>query len=359
MHSFLFIALYFVWLIPLSVQATPSESPKTRWENLPIAAYDSDTGFGIGGKSFLLNPIGHRESFDLTLYASTKGERWARLVISHPDFGLRQGKSFAFSLDAKVEYERMIQSSFFGVGGTSKAEDKETYDKKNMNLEMTAGHGVSRRFSFKGGARYRAVDVSRVLSGGLLDRMGAPNVGLLATVALFAGLQYDTRDSYLRPERGWWLEAGLERCLSLRGIQGNHMRWDMTFRRFVLVFPGKLVWASRLRVQGLDKRGLPVQSLLSLGGGTSLRGYPQDRFLGTSTALLNTELRFPLYKRIGAVLGCDAGSMWESFAKAGIERWAFNAVLGLRLTMDTFIVRLDWGKSSEGSGLYMNFGQVI
>lgn len=42
---------------------------------LPIVTYDSDIGFGAGLKCFALNLLDSKESFDLILFGSTKGER--------------------------------------------------------------------------------------------------------------------------------------------------------------------------------------------------------------------------------------------------------------------------------------------
>jgi outer membrane protein assembly factor BamA len=349
----LFFSIQVAW-------ALDSGSPKiSQWESFPVAVYDSDTGFGLGAKSILLNQLGFQESADITLYASTLGERWARLVLSHPDFSIRQGTLYPLSLDTKVEYDRMIQSHFFGVGNRTQSSSKETFNKEPLTLEVTGGHGFSKSFSVKAGGRYRCIVDSKAKADGLLESMGSPSVGRVAYGAAFLGLQYDTRDSYLRPSKGWVLEGEVEKAPGHVGKGMNYTRWDTTFRRYISVKCLNSVLAFRFRFQGLDHRDLPVQTLLSLGGGSSLRGYPQDRFLDAALALTNVECRLPIYKRLGGVVGCDAGKVWDSFAEADLKRWAVNSVTGLRLYMKTFTVRVDYGLSREGSGLYFNFDQVI
>jgi outer membrane protein assembly factor BamA len=343
-----------------TVWASDSSLPQnSQWESFPIAVYDSDTGFGFGAKSVLLNQLGYQESADITLFASTLGERWARLVVSHPDFSLRQGTVYPLSLDAKVEYDRMIQNHFFGVGNRTQSSAKETFNKEPLTLEIAGGHGFSKSFSIKVGGRYRCIVNSKAKADGLLESMGSPSVGRVAYGSAFMGVQYDTRDSYLRPSKGWVLEGEAENAPGHVGKDMNYTRWDTTFRRYIPLDYLRSVLAFRLRLQGLDHRGLPVQTLLSLGGGSSLRGYPQDRFLDTALALTNAECRFSIYKRLGAMAGCDAGKVWDSFGEADLKRWAVNSVVGLRLYMETFTVRVDYGISREGSGLYFNFDQVI
>jgi outer membrane translocation and assembly module TamA len=84
-----------------------------------------------------------------------------------------------------------------------------------------------------------------------------------------------------------------------------------------------------------------------------------DRFLGKLAVLTNTEVRFPVYKRLGGVGFFDAGT---TAASAEHFRWtAFHVSpgIGLRFIFDTFVVRADIGFSSEGGGVYLNFGQMF
>ena len=63
-----------------------ADSIPSKIEPLPILSYDSNTGFGFGAKAFFLNLLKLRESFDLIIFFSTKGERSLRFDFSLPDF---------------------------------------------------------------------------------------------------------------------------------------------------------------------------------------------------------------------------------------------------------------------------------
>ena len=93
--------------------------------------------------------------------------------------------------------------------------------------------------------------------------------------------------------------------------------------------------------------------MISMGGNNSIRGLPQDRYLSTSSILLNEELRFPIWWRFGGILGVDIGNSETT------PEWIFNPVLGLRFNMDNFIVRVDFGFSKESTGFYFNFGHLF
>jgi hypothetical protein len=106
-----------------------SSKDEFKIEALSIVMYDTDVGLGYGAKAFLLNQLTMKESFDLILFNSTKGERWYRFVFSIPDFELRQQKIYPLSLDLTIDYDKMIKNSFFGVGSKSLFENREYYTK--------------------------------------------------------------------------------------------------------------------------------------------------------------------------------------------------------------------------------------
>jgi hemolysin activation/secretion protein len=119
------------------------------------------------------------------------------------------------------------------------------------------------------------------------------------------------------------------------------------------------VFAARAGVQSLDGDDLPVQLLLPVGGGTTIRGNPQDRFIDKLSAVVNAELRFPIYHRLGGVIGYDAGKVWENAGQIDLPRWSVGPAAGLRYYFDTFIIRLDAGFGRETTGFYLNFGQLF
>ena len=86
---------------------TDSSLKNNEWEAFPIINYDSDAGFGYGGKGFLYNFLNGKESFDLTLYNSTRGERWYRFVFSITDIQRRQGKKYPIAFDLTADYDNL------------------------------------------------------------------------------------------------------------------------------------------------------------------------------------------------------------------------------------------------------------
>jgi endonuclease/exonuclease/phosphatase family metal-dependent hydrolase len=329
-------------------------------EFLPIAMGDTDIGFGYGLKSFLLNPLGLAESFDITLFNSTKGERWYRFVFSLPDFEIRQGRIYPWALDLTVDYDKMIRNNYFGVGNASRWSDRETYTREPIELSLTLSRGFTSRLVGQLGLRYKAVTNSRFAEmSALAHRPPDLNAGTADYGSVFAGLRYDSRDSTINPSEGFVAQAEAEMAPRLGGANVHFQRLGGWLQYYSVLFLPKTVFAIRFGGQSLFGSNLPVQVLLPLGGNQTLRGSPQDRYLDKSFLLINAEIRFPIVGRLGGVVGWDTGKVWPSLGRFDLKNWASNPTLGLRLAMKTFIVRLDAGLGQDSTGIYFKFGQLF
>lgn len=331
-----------------------------RIDPFPIVTYDSDIGFGYGAKLFLLNHVHGGESFDLTLFNSSKGERWYRFVFSLPDFELRQGKVYPLALDLVIDYDKYIKNNFFGIGAGSEYGDREIYTREPLDINLTLSRGFSRRMVGQLGLRYKTVrNFNFSGDSRLRELFPALNAGRASYASVFSICRFDSRDSFINPSGGLVLQGELE--WAPRSSLGNvsFVRSAFWVQSYSTLFFPKTVLALRLGAQQLFGSDLPAQVLLTIGGNSSLRGYAQDRFLGKSSVLANGEVRFPLVWRLGGVIGLDAGRVWSSLAKFTLRGWAVNPTAGLRFIMDTFVVRFDVGFGKESTGVYFNFGHLF
>jgi len=333
---------------------------RSKIELFPILMYDTSTGFGYGAKIFYLNPLKWNESFDLVLFNSTKGEQWYRLTFSWPDFEQRQGKIYPLAFDLMIDYDKWIKNSFFGIGSNSEFEDREYYTREPFELRLTFSRGFSTYIVGQIGASYKTIGNSNFSEESCLENL-QPELNHLRVNAasFFLNLRYDTRDSFINPSRGLVLQGEAEIVPDTSLSNVAFTRLSIWLHHYYTLFYPKTVMAIRLGLQSLSGEDLPVQVLLPIGGNRTLRGFPQDRFLGKTSAVFNAELRFPLYWRLGGVIGFDAGKVWDSPNKIDLCRWATNPTVGLRLYMDTFVIRADIGFGKDTTGFYFNFGHIF
>jgi endonuclease/exonuclease/phosphatase family metal-dependent hydrolase len=339
--------------------AVPPTTEK-QLEGLPIFVYDTDTGFGFGAKGFLLNYLGWRESLDVLAFLSTKGERWYRAVFSIPDFELRQGRQFDLSFDLTIDYDKYLRNSFYGVGQLSKAADKETYTKEPLEISGVFSRGLSRELVAEVGIKYRTVRNHGYEPTSLFARsLPSINFGRSSALTIVGAVRYDSRDSFVNPSRGQVVEIVGETGGS--SLIGDYRISSVTYalQTYHVLFYPKTVFAARVWGQSLTGSALPLHVLATVGGNRTLRGYSQDRFLDNAAMGVNGEVRFPICWRFGGLFGMDAARVFPSFADATLSGWAHNPVVGVRLYMDTFVVRADLGFGKETTGFYLNFGQLF
>ena len=129
----------------VNLMADESMDHRTRSMSIfPILMYDSDIGFGFGGKGVLKNQLRKNESFDLMLFGSTKGEQRYCFVFSVPDFEIRQGTAYSLAFDVKMDWNKLLNSNFFGIGNDT--DDNEfQFPREMTKLELTLGRAFTPR----------------------------------------------------------------------------------------------------------------------------------------------------------------------------------------------------------------------
>lgn len=340
--------------------APPEDPAYPATDILPILSYDTDVGFGYGVKLFAVGHLGARESFDLVLFNSTKGERWYRLVFSLPDFELRQGTVYASALDVVIDYDKWIHNNFFGVGNEAPFDAREIYTREPLEVSVLASRGFSPRLVGQAGLRSLVVRNSAFESGSALARLPpSENAGRASSLSLVVSVRHDSRDSYIDPSAGLVLQADLEAAPRFGWTTTAFTRFGGTAQWYTPLPDTAAVVAARFTGQVLSGDEIPVQMLLPVGGNRTVRGLVQDRYLDKVSGVVNVELRFRIWWRFGGIAGLDAGKVWSSVGKVDFLRWAVSPVAGLRFRMDTFVVRLDAGFGRETTGLYLNFGQMF
>ena len=185
------------------------------------------------------------------------------------------------------------------------------------------------------------------------------NTSTARYTSLDLNFRFDTRNSFINPSQGIVLQGESEFSPKWNLSNISFARFTGWVQYYSIIFYPSTVFAFRAGILQVVGENLPIHVLISIGGNNTLRGYPQDRYLDKAAAIVNAELRFPIFWRIGGIVGFDGGKVWQSLAQFDVPRWAVNPVGGLRFYMDNFVVRADLGFGKDGTGFYFNFGQLF
>jgi outer membrane protein assembly factor BamA len=328
----------------------------------PFIMYDTDVGFGYGGRAKFISYLSQKESFDFVIFNSTKGERWYGFNFSIPDAEIRQGKKYPFSFDLRAEYQKYLKYYFYGIGGGSREEDQTEFIYEQKKLRITIGKGFSPHF---------VVEVSYFLKNvhyidpaedrPFTDILGAVGEQFSPFVSLV--VRYDTSDSQIHPQKGMRLIFQNDWASRFFGNKNaSFYRFSLDFRKYTHLFGQRDVLAFRTLVQKISGEEIPLFEMLDLGGNsemTAMRGYKMNRFVDKGKFLLNTEYRFPLLRKLGGTVFLDGGLLWPSWSEIKFNNIAVDVGWGLRYYLQNFVVRFDMGLSSEDLGIYFNFGHVF
>jgi outer membrane protein assembly factor BamA len=115
--------------------------------------------------------------------------------------------------------------------------------------------------------------------------------------------------------------------------------------------------------------------LFKTGGGTTVRGFEQDRLGpldsqgnptgGDGVLILNSELRFPIYKFFDGVTFVDAGNVYQRLEEFNPFEVRASYGVGLRIRNPYLLIRLDLGfnmkrKPKEPNGVwFFSIGQAF
>ncbi len=378
---------------------------------LPLAAYGTDIGLGGGARvyyyyywnghrgdsRFATTPYFHR--LYLQTFGTTRGIQFHVL-----DYDAPRLLGSPYRVRAQAFFARNINSNYFGFGDASLAPlrfsgspathdsygdyaeaqrlaaDGTTWAKYDQfdlirpvlivglerlffgdRLRVMAGAGVT----YAGIGDYTGEEVDAV------DDSGGDTMATMATTRLRAdcdagvlvgcdggrdnllrvGISYDTRDFEPDPNRGVFVDAGLDLGTVALGSEFDYARLMIAARGFVSPFPrlADLVLAGRLlgQVQSDSTPFFEMNTLpftedprTGLGGQRTLRGFRQDRFVGPVMALANAEVRWTfaharLWRQNFAFIVTpfvDAGRAFDELGDLSLRRWRASFGGALRVS---------------------------
>ncbi|WP_375561074.1 BamA/TamA family outer membrane protein [Bernardetia sp. OM2101] len=192
-------------------------------------------------------------------------------------------------------------------------------------------------------------------------------------------LIYDTRDFEPDPTKGFYFEIANEYSSKLIGSQFDFDKFFIQGRVFQKLPIGKrTVLAGRVGIGNIFGNNAPFfeyqdqwspdGSINALGGGSSLRGYRQNRFLARSMWFTNVELRVRLLETkiakqlFGFSLApfVDAGTVRDKWQDLNFKNVKTSYGAGLRIAWNqSTILSLDYGRSKEDALLYFGIGQIF
>lgn len=205
------------------------------------------------------------------------------------------------------------------------------------------------------------------------------------TSMLAGALIYDTRDLEPDPSKGVFLQYSHEYSAPWLGSQFNFNKFMLqgqvvhTFHRWKndrnrLTFAGLAAFGHIFgpNINFIEMWDLSSQAeaggILVLGGGRSVRGFREARFLAPTVGLVNLEMRARLHDftafnqhfALGITPFYDFGTVWEGIRDVSLTEFRGAPGIGGRIAWNqSTILRLDYAQSREGGQFFFGFGHIF
>lgn len=190
------------------------------------------------------------------------------------------------------------------------------------------------------------------------------------------GIAYDTRDFEPDPNEGVFADATLEIASPALGARHPWARFTAAARGYVRPFPKLADVVLAARVAGSAQvRDVPFHAMGvfaftdgdrgGVGGLRTLRGYREERFVGHVLAIAGAEARwtftsFDVFGEHFALIAAgfvDFGRVYDRIADFGLRGYRRGQGGALRIAWnEATVVSIDYARSAEDEGLYVDFG---
>lgn len=351
---------------------------------LPLVSFNSDQGFGYGGVAgaYFYAPgfVPYRHAIAVQAFATSRGVQNHYLRYDGPRL------IGPFRLEARFEYRRELDAPYFGPGNLSAPDFDGDLTNPRFNYERFSPGlwlrlrgrplGALSAFEVYGGVAYRRTTVTAE-NGSMLAEENPSGIAGGQNAQLLAGVIWDTRDDEGDATTGGFEEIGVR--ASARGVLSDFGYVGITaVERRYFSLTNRLVFAQRVffdhllgNVPFFEWPNLGgVAYAEGVGGLSSVRGVPRNRFGGNTKILSNSELRMQLGQfqllrapiRYGVVGFFDIGRVWHPGVDNGPwHAWHPGFGAGVRVARRAAVLRFDWAMSPETwrSSVYITFGHMF
>ncbi len=386
-------ALAFLALATASAPALEAQLPRgVEVSGVPALNFDADEGFGYGAVLALYKyepgSTAYTWTLQPTVFLTTRGRRDYTVFFDALSTDTRPWRVTAYA-----GREQQLAAPYYGIGNetpfdatleTGATRYYYRYGLDRLRASVDVQHTLGRpslRYLIGAGASSEKVDLTPFDSGSTLIEhdLNGLQPGSTRTNYLRAGLTWDTRDREIGTTSGTWADLLVQRVDTKLGASWNYTRWTAAVRHYQ-PFGGRVTVANRLVLQNtigdapfysLSELATTQKSQDGLGGTSTIRGIPKDRYVGKGMLVSNNELRwraadFGLIGRQSSLIlsgFVDAGRVWSDGVDLSTALSELHAGYGggVRLAFGpSFVISTDVGHSSQSAAaIYIGLGYLF
>lgn len=326
---------------------------------LPIVYYTPETRLAFGLGSLITYRFGlvFKRARPSTMFIGAIYTQLKQFTLQiKPEIYLNDNSLF---LAGNFMAER-FPTKLWGIGPNTSDEQEEVYTPQRFLMEVGLQQRLGRNLPLYLGLKYRleSTRIVEIEPGKLLDQGLVPGSrgGLMSGPGLAAS--YDNRDNIFYPNSGLYLQTNLNWNNHFFGSDYDFLSFQFDLRNYQRVGDDQV-----LAVQALAETStgdVPFYRLPRLGGDSLLRGFYNGRFRDMNLVAVQAEYRFPVWKRLGAVVFGAMGSLANRFREISFDNLKYAAGFGLRFKIipkENANLRVDLAFGPGTYGIYFKAGE--
>lgn len=327
-----------------------------RFVPAPILYRSPETSWGIGASmGYYFKTDDNARTSNLQFQAVRTFNQQTLLRLSADIFTKEERLFIHYYTGYKKYLDR-----FYGIGPNSTEGSREDF---SFNSWVTAvsvlGKVAPGAFAGLNLRQQMMYNITPFLAGGMLSSPLVQGSTGSNTLGFGPEFRLDTRDNVMSPLRGGLIDASIRFHPAYNASNPGFQTYQLDLRHYMPVGE-KHVWANRLFNQ--HQAGDPPFRELALAGGSDLvRGYFQGRYRDKSLSALETELRFHLWKMIGATVFTSAFQVGPNPASVLQNRWKGAYGAGFRFFVnqkERIVLRIDVARTFEGhTAFYLDLNE--
>jgi outer membrane protein assembly factor BamA len=327
---------------------------------LPVVSSSIETGFSFGAVGALTFRISAKDTLSrtsnlqlLVLYSTKK-----QLVTAIN--GSQYFDKEKYILNEQVSYSS-FPDKFWGMGKNSPDEAEEPYKYQQYYIYMHLLRKISRNFFV--GILFEKQNVWDIeyIKGGVFDQQDVLGRYGYDVTGLGGSLTYDKRNNAFAPSKGFFTQFSFNHFGKYLGSDYTYTNFVFDIRKYIPVVRNQVL---AMQLFSFNNTGdVPIRSLASFGGSNRMRGYYDGRYKDMNQIVLQTEYRFPVWRRFGAVLFAGTGSVGKNFDDYALNDLRYSYGGGVRFALDKkekLNIRVDYGIGhGKNNGFYLQLGEAF
>lgn len=354
--TILFVLMSCFGLMVFGQDQDSTQADSTRessFSGFPVLFYLPETSLAFGALGMSTFNIGKEKSWRPSQVILSFAYTLKNQVLLFAPYELYYRDKW--KMEGELGYYKYFYN-YYGIGSNSKKANFETFNADFLRFINTLSYRVTP--SNFVGVRVH-LDAFKLKNRDSLLLAEAPS-GLNGGTLFTTGLTYalDTRDNIFYPKKGFYINFISEFSSKQLISEFDYSLFQVSASHYYQFFENHIL-ASNITT-GTIVGDAPFFSYLYMSSSKLARGHADRRYIDKNIAVLQTEYRFPIYKRLRGVAFANLGNVGNTYGSIFATNLKLTGGGGLRFQLNKKVMnhlRLDVAGGKEGMQFYLTIGE--